>query len=194
MLERGLAVCETAAITFLLPGTARTLGDAYLLAGRVTDAMLLLERAVAQGAGRVQGQALRLVSLGEAYLRAGRRDEARLRAEQAIAEAQQRNERGYEVRALRLLGEIAAHGDSPHVEQAENYYHQALALADELGMRPLVAHCHLGLGSLYRNIGRDEQAQAELATAGAMYRAMEMTFWLEQTETALAQMHKALDP
>ena len=87
----------------------------------------------------------------------------------------QHKERGDEAWALRLLGEIAAHADPPDVEQAESHYRQALALADELGMRPLVAHCHLGLGTLYRKIGRDEQAQAELATAAEMYRAMEMT-------------------
>jgi hypothetical protein len=65
------------------------------------------------------------------------------------------------------------------------YYGQALALAGELGMRPLVAHCHLGLGTLYQKIRRDEQAQAELTTAIELYRAMEMTYWLEKAETAL---------
>ena len=86
----------------------------------------------------------------------------------------------------RLLGEIAAHADPPSAEQAESYYRQALALADELGMRPLVAHCHLGLGTLYRKIGRHDEAHAELATAAEMYRAMDMTFWLAKAEAALA--------
>jgi Tetratricopeptide repeat len=72
-------------------------------------------------------------------------------------------------------------------DQAEGYYHQAVTLAEELGMRPLVAHCHLGLGTLYRKIGRHEQAQAELSTAAQMYRAMDMTFWLVRAETALVQ-------
>ena len=92
---------------------------------------------------------------------------------------------------LRLLGEIAAHAGPPDIEQAESYYRQALALADELGMRPLAAHCHLGLGTLYRKIGRDEQAQAELTTAAEMYRAMEMTFWLARAETELGQIASA---
>jgi hypothetical protein len=68
------------------------------------------------------------------------------------------------------------------VEQPEGYYRQALALADERGMRPLVAHCHRGLGTLYQKIGRDEQALAELTAAAEMYRAMEMTFWLGRAE------------
>src|SRR5262249_48680527 len=95
--------------------------------------------------------------------------------------------KGDEARALRLLGEIAAHADPPDVERAESYYQQALVLADELGMRPVVAHCHLGLGTLYRQIGRGEQAQGELTRAAEMYRAMEMPFWLARAEAILAQ-------
>ena len=74
------------------------------------------------------------------------------------------------------------------IEQAEAHYQQALALAEELGMRPLQAHCHRGLGTLYATTGQREQARAELSTAIEMYRAMEMTFWLPQTEAALAQV------
>ena len=73
-------------------------------------------------------------------------------------------------------------------EQAEAHYRQALALAEELGMRPLLAHCHLGLGTLYAKIGQREQARAELSTAIDLYRAMEMTFWLPQAEAALGRV------
>jgi hypothetical protein len=72
--------------------------------------------------------------------------------------------------------------------QAEAHYQQALALAEELGMRPLQAHCHRGLGTLYAATGQQEQARTELSTAIEMYRVMEMTFWLPQTEAALAQV------
>jgi tetratricopeptide (TPR) repeat protein len=81
-----------------------------------------------------------------------------------------------------------AHADSLDIAQAEAYYQQALALAEELGMRPLVAHCYQGLGTLYGKIGRPEQARPELSTAIALYRTMDMTFWLPQTEAALAQV------
>ena len=76
----------------------------------------------------------------------------------------------------------------PDAEQAEAHYQQALALADALGMRPLVAHCHHGLGRLYGQTGRGEQARAELSAAIELYRAMEMTFWLPQAEAVLAQV------
>ena len=74
------------------------------------------------------------------------------------------------------------------VSQAEAHYRQALTLADELGMRPLQAHCHRGLGTLYAATGQREQAHAALVTAVTLYRTMEMTFWLPETEAALAQV------
>ena len=89
---------------------------------------------------------------------------------------------------MHLLGEIAARGDPPDAEQAEAHYQQALALADELGMRPLQAHCHLGLGTLYATTGQHEQARAELSAAIELYRGMEMQFWLPQAEATLAQV------
>jgi hypothetical protein len=81
-----------------------------------------------------------------------------------------------------------AAGVPPEGEHASGHYRQALALADELGMRPLQAHCHHGLGTLYATLGQQEQARGELSTARAMYQAMEMTFWLPETEAALAQV------
>ena len=97
-------------------------------------------------------------------------------------------ERGHQAWLLRLLGAMAARRDPLEVEQAQRSYRQALSLAEELGMRPLQAHCHRGLGTLYAAIGQREQARAALSTAIAMYRAMEMTFWLPETEAALAQV------
>jgi len=74
----------------------------------------------------------------------------------------------------------------PDAERAETYYQQALAEA--LGMRPLVAHCHHGLGRLYCQTGRREQVRAALSAAIELYRAMDMTFWLPQAEAALVQV------
>ena len=118
---------------------------------------------------------------------AGRLEEAHALGERALALAHAHKERGNEAYALRLLGEIAARREPSEVAPAEGHYRQALALAEELGMRPLVAHCHCGLGTLYAKTGQREQARTELAAAIALYRDMDMTFWLPQTEAALAQ-------
>ena len=119
---------------------------------------------------------------------AGHLEEAHALAERALALTREHQERGHQAYALRLLGEIAAHRDPPDAALAEAHYQQALALADELGMRPLQAHCHLGLGRLYAKLEQREQARAELSTAIELYRTMEMTFWLPQAEAALAQV------
>ena len=119
---------------------------------------------------------------------ASRLEEAHALAEHTLALACEHQQRGTQAYALRLLGEIAARREPLEAALAEEHYRQALALADELGMRPLVAHCHLALGTLYAKIDRREHARAELFAAIALYRAMEMTFWLPQAEAALAQV------
>src|SRR5262249_6457194 len=174
----------------LFPCMAAALGGAYTLGGRVADAVPLLTQALEQTtAGEtVVFQALCYLSLGEAQLVAGHLEEAHPLAKRALAFAHTHHERGNLAYALRLLGDIAARREPPDVAQAEAHYRQALTLAHKLGMRPLVAHCHRGLGTLYAAIGQREQARAELATAVEMYRGMAMIFWLPQTETALAQM------
>jgi tetratricopeptide (TPR) repeat protein len=106
--------------------------------------------------------------------------------------ARAHQERGYQAYALRLLGEIASRRDPPEVTSAEAHYQQALALVNELGMRPLQAHCHLGLGTLYSLVGRLEEARAALSTAIHMYRTMEMALWLPQAEATLAQIKEKL--
>src|SRR5437879_2153705 len=131
--------------------------------------------------------ALYMAWLSEAYLLAGRLDEAGTQAQRALEFARAHQERSHEACALRLLGEVAAQRESLDAEQAEAHYQQALALAAELGMRPLQAHCHLGLGTLYSQMGRLEAARAVLSTAIDMYRSMEMAFWLPQAEAMLAQ-------
>jgi hypothetical protein len=102
--------------------------------------------------------------------------------------ARTHQERGNQAYALRLLGDIAAQHEPPQSDQAGEYYRQSLALAEELGMRPLVAHCHLGLGELYARSGHRTEAHTELSAAVELYRVMEMTFWLPQAEAALAEV------
>src|SRR5262249_30081833 len=87
---------------------------------------------------------------------------------------------GFAAHALLLRGDVTSHPDRFDVESGVEHYREALALAKQHGMRPLVAHCQRGLGKLYRNIGKLEQARENLAAAATMYREMGMNFWLEQ--------------
>ena len=121
---------------------------------------------------------------GEVCFLAGRREEALEAVEQALSRSRYGGERGREGWALHLLGEIAVHRDPPDAEVGECHYREALSRATELGMRPLVAHCHLGLGKLYHRIGDHTRAEEHLTTAATMYREMGMDFWLEKTEAA----------
>jgi tetratricopeptide (TPR) repeat protein len=169
---------------------AAALGAAYTLVGRVADAVPLLTQAMAQTTApeMVGYQVLCGLSLGEAHLLAGHVEEAQTLAEGALSLARAHQERGNQAHALHLLGEIAARREPPESEQVRDHYRQALALAEALGMRPLLAHCHRDLGTLYAKIGRYAEAHSELSSAIAMYRAMEMTFWLPQAERGLAQV------
>ena len=190
LLERALGICQEADLPVYFPWMAAALGPAYTLDGRVADAVPLLTQAMEQAIAteRVVYQGLCSLPLGEAHLQAGRLGEAHALAERALALAHAHQERGNQAYALRLLGNIAARREPPEYEPAEAHYRQALALAEELGMRPLTAHCHLGLGTLYLKMGGREAARAELSTAIELYRTMEMTFWLPQADAALVQV------
>jgi len=115
--------------------------------------------------------------LGEAYLKAGRSPDALDAAEQAVRVARQHKERGHEAYALRLLGDVAAQDKPVDVERAERFYGQAAAVSEQLGMRPLRAHCRLGFGRLYLRSGQPDPARRSLLTAEASYRALGMSFW-----------------
>jgi predicted ATPase len=189
-LERAVGLCQDVDLPVLFSRAAAALGAAYTLGGRIADAVSLLTHAMEQTTTMevIVHQALCHLSLGEAQMMAGRLEEAHTLAERALEFARELQERGHEAYALRLLGDIAARRDPPESTQAEAHYRQALTLADELGMRPLQAHCHRALGTLYAMTGQREQARTALTTAIEMYRAMDMTFWLPQAEAALTQV------
>ncbi|MBI3454488.1 MAG: AAA family ATPase [Candidatus Rokubacteria bacterium] len=188
ILERGLALVRDTRIPVLFPLAAAPLGYAYALSGQLAEALPLLEEALAQAASTefLANHALRVAWLGEAHGLAGRPDRAAELAQQALALARQQKERGHEAYAGRLLAELVSRRDPPDVDGAETAYRQSLARAAELGMRPLRARCHLGLGRVYGRAGRVEPARAELAAAIELFQAMAMSFWVTQAEAAAA--------
>jgi tetratricopeptide (TPR) repeat protein len=187
ILTRARSVAQELTIGFLIPAVALELSALSVLEGRVKDALNLVPPAQAAIAevGLRWWEALAELRRGEALFAAGRVDEARIAAMRALAFARERGEQGREAWTLRLLGEIAAHPPATSVDTAESLYRQALALAERLGMRPLVAHCHRGLGTLFRRPAMPERADQHLTTATAMYREMGMSFWLEQEKPGM---------
>jgi len=185
-----VGICHEADLPAYFLLVAAALGTAYTLSGRVADVVPLLTQAMEQSMATemLVYQALCRLSLGEAQVSAGHLEEAQALAEGVLALAREHQGRGHQAYALRLLGDIATRREPPESDQTVAHYHQALTLAGELGMRPLQAHCYLGLGTLYLKTDRPEPAHAELSAALTLYRAMGMTFWLPQAETALAQV------
>jgi tetratricopeptide (TPR) repeat protein len=187
MLKHALTECRAADIPLYLPALMATLGLAYAQSGQVTEALHLLDQVEVRQTTGGEGDRI-MLHLGEGYLLAGRVEDARRLAERLLELSRDHKECGNQAWALWLLGEIAARRQAQDTAQAATHYRQALALAEALGMRPLQARCHASLGTLYTTTGRREQARTELTAAIALYRAMEMTFWLPQMEATLAQV------
>jgi len=186
-IEHGVAAIRTGNVVILLPWALAPLawvlaqlGESSEALDRLNEGEQLLERHAASGIVGPAGWAYH--SLGRTCLLLGRIDEAQRLAARAVESSPCHP--GFAAHALHLLGDIATHPDRFDAERSEAHYRQALALAAPRAMRPLVAHCHLGLGKLSRRTGQSEQAREHLATATTMYRDMGMTYWLEQAGTA----------
>ena len=190
LLERGLRATGSVTSGAAWTNLASALGYVYALSGRAAEGLALaqeaLNRAEANGHTWLHGR--RLNHLAEAYLFVGRVDEAKACAQRSLEFVRERHEPGLEAWAARLLGESTLQLDAAAVGPAERYYHEAIGLADQLGMRPLAAHCHLGLGKLYRRTHQREQSRDHLAIATTMYREMDMRFWLEQAAAEMQDL------
>ena len=189
-LERSLALCHSANVPVYVPFVSARLGCAYMNSGRLTEAMPYLQAGVqdSAAAGRVAFLSLNTVWLSEGYLASGHFQDARASAEEAFSLARKHKERGHEAWTLKLLGDIFLLQDLPDSDKSEAYYRQALGLSEELGMRPLQAHCRVGIGKAYVKRRSVAQACAEVAAALELYRSMEMIFWAEQAESAVANV------
>src|SRR5215813_3333711 len=185
-LETSQKICGANNIQVLMPHMGSNLGYAYALAGRLDDAIPLMEKADQQSEviGRKSGWALRLSWLGHARLLGRQFDAARKQAERAVALARDSGERGNEAWARRLLGDVIQE-ESSNPNEALNHYAASMALATELAMDPLRAHIHLSLGRLHRRERQLEQARTELSQALAAYRSMEMPIWIGAAEHEL---------
>ncbi len=188
LIERHITAARTGSVVFQLPfAVAHTawvlaqLGEGGEALRRLQEGEQLLERQAALGAVGQLGWVYH--TLGRASLALGRLDDARSLGKRLVESLS--SQFGFVGYAHHLLGDIATHPDRFDAESGEVHYRKALALAEPRGMRPLVAHCHLGLGKLYRRTGKRQEAQEHLTAATTMYREMGMTYWLEQAEKGL---------
>jgi class 3 adenylate cyclase/tetratricopeptide (TPR) repeat protein len=178
-------IASEADLQQMLHNGSGLLGHAHALAGRVGDGLALLEGALIAHRNAHAGHR-DILYLADVYLRSGRLDDALRTARRALDVARTSHEPGREAHALRVLGDIqAARGND---SEAEQLYRDVIARGTVLGMRPLVAHGHFGLGRLCRRTGQREPAREHLATAIAMYREMEMRLWLEQGEVEMTEL------
>jgi tetratricopeptide (TPR) repeat protein len=187
ILERSLSICHSANVPVYVPYVASRLGAAYAHSGRIAEAIPYLEQGVenSTAAGRVAFLSLSTAWLSEGYLLCDRLEEASAVAYRALDLSKKHKERGHQAWTLKLLGDIALHRGPPETERAETYYRQAFAVSHELEMRPLQAHCHVGLGHVYVARGAAEQARAEFRVAVDLYRSMEMTLWFNRADAAV---------
>jgi len=187
-LERGLDLCRIRDLPWQLPQMGAALGYAYAISGRLEDAKTLLLRAT--GGALISGfTAPSTVSwVGNLHLLVGSREDAFGEAARVLQSSRQKKSKPREAWALHLMGEIETRGGGDGSIGAERAFRDSLALALAHGMRPLQAHCHLGLGKLFAAAGDRVKAKDHLATATAMMREMEMGVWLSQAETALGEV------
>jgi class 3 adenylate cyclase/tetratricopeptide (TPR) repeat protein len=190
LIEHGIAVFRTANVVFQLPLAVASSAWALAQLGEASEAL----NRIREGERLVEAQATRGIvghparayhALGRACLLLDQLDEARRLGDRAVKILA--GHHGFMAHAEHLLGDIATHPARFDAESGEVHYLRALTLAEPRGMRPLIAHCHLGLGTLYRRSGKHEQAQEHLTTATTMYREMDMPFWLEQAEVEIRE-------
>jgi class 3 adenylate cyclase/tetratricopeptide (TPR) repeat protein len=195
-LERALSVCEAAEIPVLRPLVVSCLRAAYASVGSFEDALRLLESTKDRdewitGAGSQQlpfGKAMRMVWEVEAYKLAGQYSEAEALALRILEVSRDSKDKGSEAWLLRQLGDLLARIHPAHSMQAAASYTEGLMLAQDLGMRPLQAHCHLGLGQIHAQAENGSVARSELHAASELYRAMSMSFWVAKADLALSDV------
>ena len=124
----------------------------------------------------------------ETYMLSGRSTEAEAHARQGLEAFVDRKQRGSEAWLRFLLAELQARRDSDQLIAAQSSMRQALSLARDLGMRPLQAHCHFGLGRIHAKTESRDLARSDFNHARELYDAMSMPFWLAKLDLALASL------
>ncbi len=186
VLEGVAELCKSSGLPLIQQPTAAALSLAYALAGRVTEALSIVESGVPSERNvAIFDTPTSIIASGTVYLLAGNLDKAEQAAMYTAKMVEQHGYRGNEARVAQLLGDICAGRSPPDVTKAKSYYEQAFALAKELQMRPLVAQCDRRLGLLHTTTKCYEEAGRCLTGALQLFREMEMGQWADRTEQEL---------
>lgn len=177
LLEKAHELCRSYEVKLFYSFTAGSLGYAYLLANETKRALTILEEEAR--AENLQASIFivhPLTVLADAYRNVGETALATETISRALKIAKEREERGFEAWAMLVMAAIHAHAG--RLEEAIHWYGRTLQQASDLLMRPLVGHCHKGLGDSYLSLGNEKEAQVENEAALKIYRTLGMTYWL----------------
>jgi tetratricopeptide (TPR) repeat protein len=190
LLQPSLEACRANHLDVWRPLPASLLGLGLALSGRLAEAMPLLEDGVhlSEVLGVNAYLALWTLHWAEGLLAAGEGDRARAKAQHALDLAVAHKERGHQAWAWRLLGDIASSGGAPAVAEAQGHYRQALGIAEELRMQPVIAHVKLGLGRTMRLSGDRDEAEENLVNAFLLFRSMDVPYWVKKCGEEMMQL------
>ena len=189
-LEQALALCRDADVLAAFSFIAASLGHMHCLLGHPDAALPILEEAVKPHKMNLSAvpSIYPLTALAEAYHLKGQTEKAIHNLKEALNIFHQKGERGFGAWALYYMAKIQSQEESEQVQQSINSYRRVKEQAAELGMRPLLAHCHMGHGQVYIKKGKTSEARSELSAAMDLYRFMGMSLWMPQVESAFEEI------
>jgi class 3 adenylate cyclase/tetratricopeptide (TPR) repeat protein len=180
VFDRLLDVCRTHDLDAYASRIMAALGRTMARIGQVKEGLVLLEKAVALDAS-AEPQITRsfaLTALAEALLLGGELEKALTVGNQALQRTRAHEERGAEAHACWLLATIHS-ARAIDLDAATGLFETATAIATELGLLPLLAHCHLGFGDLYERRGLQPEAGALRERGQSLLNQMGMKRWFK---------------
>jgi tetratricopeptide (TPR) repeat protein len=154
VFDRLLDVCRTHDLDAYASRIMAALGLTMARIGQVKEGLLLLEKAVVLDASAEpqMTRSFALTALAEALLLGGELEKALTVGTQAVQRTRAHEERAAEAHACWLLATIH-NARAIDLDDAAGMFETATTIASELGLQPLLAHCHLGYGELHERRG-----------------------------------------